>query len=48
MPIERFFESLGFEQRGKLDHLGVEIGSIDKKYYYFGSSPVSWYQDFFH
>jgi hypothetical protein len=29
MPIERFFASLRFEQRGKLDQLGVEIGSFD-------------------
>jgi len=29
MPIERFFASLRFEQREKLDHLGVEIGSFD-------------------
>jgi len=29
MPIERFLTSLRFEQREKLDQLGVEIGSID-------------------
>jgi hypothetical protein len=29
MPIERFFASLRFEQRGKLDQLGLEIGSFD-------------------
>jgi hypothetical protein len=29
MPIERFFASLRFEQRGKLDQLGVEIGSFE-------------------
>jgi len=27
--IERFFESLRFKQWGKLDQLGIEIGSID-------------------
>jgi hypothetical protein len=27
--IGRFFASLRFEQRGKLDHLGIEIGSFD-------------------
>jgi hypothetical protein len=29
MPIEQFLASLRFEQRGKLDQLGIEIGSID-------------------
>jgi hypothetical protein len=29
MPIERFFASLSYEQRGKLDQLGIEIGSFD-------------------
>jgi hypothetical protein len=29
IPIGRFFASLRFEQRGKLDQLGVEIGSFD-------------------
>ena len=29
IPIGRFFASLSFEQRGKLDQLGVEIGSFD-------------------
>ena len=29
MHIERFFASLRFEQRGKLDQLGSEIGSFD-------------------
>ncbi len=29
MPVERFLASLRFEQRGKLDQLGIEIGSID-------------------
>jgi len=29
MPIERFFAILRFEQRGKLDQLGIEIGSFD-------------------
>ena len=29
MPVERFFASLRFEQREKLDQLGVEIGSFD-------------------
>jgi hypothetical protein len=29
MPIERFFTSLRFDQWGKLDQLGVEIGSFD-------------------
>ena len=29
MTIERFLASLHFEQRGKLDHLGIEIGSFD-------------------
>jgi hypothetical protein len=29
MPIERFFASLRFEQRGKLDQLGIEMGSFD-------------------
>ena len=29
MPIERFLSSLRFQQRGKLDQLGIEIDSID-------------------
>jgi hypothetical protein len=29
MPIERFFASLHFEQRGKLDQLGIEVGTFD-------------------
>jgi hypothetical protein len=29
IPTERFFASLRFEQRGKLDQLGIEIGSFD-------------------
>ncbi len=29
MPIEQFLASLRFAQRGKLDQLGVNIGSID-------------------
>jgi hypothetical protein len=29
MPVERFFASLRFEQRGKLDQLGIEIDSFD-------------------
>jgi hypothetical protein len=29
VPIERFFALLRFEQRGKLNHLGIEIGSFD-------------------
>ncbi len=31
MPIERFFVSLRFELRRKLDQLGVEIDAIDYK-----------------
>jgi hypothetical protein len=27
--IERFFASLRFDQRGKLDQLGIEIGSFE-------------------
>ena len=29
MLIERFFASLRFEQRGKLDQLEIDIGSFD-------------------
>jgi hypothetical protein len=29
LPVERFFASLRFDQRGKLDQLGIEMGSID-------------------
>jgi hypothetical protein len=29
MPIERFLATLRFEHKGKLDLLGVYIGSID-------------------
>jgi len=29
MPIERFLAYLRFEQRGKLDQLGIEIESIE-------------------
>jgi hypothetical protein len=39
MPIERFLASLRFEQRGKLDQLGIEIGSIDEKSHHFHSIP---------
>jgi hypothetical protein len=31
MPIERFFASLRFEHKSKLDQLGIEIGSFDEK-----------------
>jgi len=41
LPIERFLASIRFEQRGKLDHLGIEIGIFDWKSADFGSSPVS-------
>lgn len=29
VPLEQFLASLRFQQRGKLDQLGIEIGSID-------------------
>jgi hypothetical protein len=29
MHIERFLASLRFEQRGKLDQLGIEVGTFD-------------------
>jgi hypothetical protein len=29
MPIEGFYASLRFEQRGMLEQLGIEIGSFD-------------------
>jgi hypothetical protein len=29
MPIERFFASMRFEQKGKLEQLGIEISSSD-------------------
>jgi hypothetical protein len=29
MPIRRFFASLRFDKREKLDQLGIEIGSFD-------------------
>jgi len=29
VPVEGFLASLRFEQRGKLDQLGIEIGSFD-------------------
>jgi hypothetical protein len=29
MPVEQFLTSLRFEQRGKLDLIGIEIGSFD-------------------
>jgi hypothetical protein len=28
-PVEQFLTSLRFQQRGKLDQLGLEIGSFD-------------------
>ena len=31
VPVERFFASLRFEQRRKLDQLGIEIDAIDWK-----------------
>jgi hypothetical protein len=38
IPIERFFASISFEQRGKLDQLGIETGSIDRKSVHCDSS----------
>jgi hypothetical protein len=29
MPVEQFLISFRFEQRGKLDQLGIETGSFD-------------------
>jgi hypothetical protein len=29
VSVERFLASLRFQQRGKLDQLGIEIGSFD-------------------
>jgi hypothetical protein len=29
IPIERFLSFLRFDQKGKLDQLGLEIGSFD-------------------
>ena len=29
VPVEQFLSSLRFQQRGKLDQLGIEIGSND-------------------
>jgi len=29
MPVERFLALFRFEQRGKLDQLGIEIGTLD-------------------
>jgi len=29
MPVDQFLTSLRFEQKGKLDQLGIEIGSFD-------------------
>jgi hypothetical protein len=29
MPVEQFLASFRFDQRGKLDQLGVEIGSFE-------------------
>jgi len=46
MPIERFFASLRFEQREKLDQLGVEICSFDWKSDDFGSSRISRNHDY--
>ncbi len=37
MPVERFLASLRFEQRGKLEQLGIEIGTLDRKSDNFGS-----------
>jgi hypothetical protein len=31
MPVGQFLASLRFEQRGKLDQLGIELGSFDTK-----------------
>lgn len=31
VPVEQFLVSLRFQQRGKLDQLGIEIGSFDKE-----------------
>jgi hypothetical protein len=29
MPVEQFLAFLRFDQRGKLDQLGIKIGSFD-------------------
>jgi hypothetical protein len=29
MPVEQFLASLRFEQRGKLDQLGIEMGTFE-------------------
>jgi hypothetical protein len=29
MPVEKILASLRFEQKGKLDQLGIDIGSFD-------------------
>jgi hypothetical protein len=31
MPVERFLASVRFENKSKLDQLGIEIGSLDTK-----------------
>ena len=41
MLIERFFASLCFYQRGKLDQLEIGIGGIEFLATFFGSSPDS-------
>ena len=40
MPVERFLASLRFEQRGKLEQLGIEIDTLDWKQVNFGSSTI--------
>ena len=39
MPVEQFLASLRFQQRGKLDEFGIEIGTFDPKTSYLWSSP---------
>ena len=41
MPVEQFSASLRFEQRGKLEQLGIEVGTFEKESSNLGSSPVS-------
>ena len=31
VPVERFLASLRFEQRGKLDQIGFQLGNLDGK-----------------
>ena len=46
IPVERFLNNLRFENRGKLDDLGLEIDKMYLNLVISGSSPISIFPKF--